>query len=145
MGGPFFLPAQGNTGNWTFNNASLFFKNDHRYDITAKATDNAGNSNTITNRFCLRCRGTDIDHDAVPAIPYFHVAARRFQDPSRITRAEAFTAIPRASRHPACKVAVKLVGGNWWNGTSNQFNGSDPDYSYFAVANTTTSTPNSWT
>ena len=70
VSGPFFLPAQGTVNNWTFNNASLFFKNDHRYDVTAKATDNAGNFNTVTNRFVY-----DIvpptSTIAVPAIPYF--------------------------------------------------------------------------
>jgi len=50
-GGPFFLGAQGSVNNWTYNNASMFFLNDHRYDITAKATDNSGISASVTNRF----------------------------------------------------------------------------------------------
>src|SRR6185312_5654847 len=50
-GSAVLLPAQGTVGNWTYNNSSLSFTNDHRYDVTAKATDNAGNSATATNRF----------------------------------------------------------------------------------------------
>ena len=43
------------------------------------------------------------------------------------------------------QVAVKLVGGLWWNSVSNQFNGSDPDYTYFSVVNSTNPNPNTWT
>ena len=49
--GSTFLAAQGSPANWTYNNAALFFLTDHRYDVTAQATDNAGNVATLTNRF----------------------------------------------------------------------------------------------
>ena len=42
------------------------------------------------------------------------------------------------------QVAVRLVGGSWWNGTAQNFNGSDPDYTAFTVVNATTTNPNAW-
>ena len=142
-GGPFFLPAQGTPTNWTFNNVSLFFKNDHRYDVTAKAVDNAGNSNTTTNRFVYDVI-PPTSTIAVPAIPYFTslptISGSVTDNPGGITYNN-----PAGVSTSGVQMAVRKVGSNWWNSGSNQFNGSDPDYSYFTVTNTTTTLPNPWT
>ena len=50
-GGPFPLAAQGTVSNWTFNNANFVFVTDHRYNVTATATDAANNATPVTHQF----------------------------------------------------------------------------------------------
>ena len=143
VAGPINLPAQGTPNNWTFNNANLFFVNDHRYDITATATDNAGNKNSTTNRFVYDV-AKPTSTISTPIAPYFvslsNISGNATDNPGGITYSN-----PSKISTSSVQVAVKLVGGSWWNGGTSDFTGSDPDYSYFTVVNTTTSNPNSWT
>ena len=45
---PQWLPAQGTVGAWNFEDNNLLFTNDHRYNISAKAIDFAGNESVIS-------------------------------------------------------------------------------------------------
>ena len=142
-GGPFFLAAQGTVSNWTFNNAALSFINDHRYDVTAKATDAAGNSTTVTHRFVydvIKPTSTITlpSGSYFTALPNVNGSATDNPGGSTYNNAAGISTF-------GVQLAVRKVGGSWWNSGSSQFNGSDPDYSYFTVVNTTTTAINPWT
>src|SRR6185437_1448383 len=134
-GGPYYLSAQGTPGSWTYNNANLSFLNDHRYNVTAAATDFALNVSSSTSQFVYDVQA-----------PTSSVVSPA---PGYVTSWTLITgsATDHVSGVPATgvQVAVKSLfgAGGWWNGTN--FTGSDPDWGYFTVTNTSTTAPNTWT
>ena len=138
-GGPFYLPAQGTVNLWTFNNANLYFVNDHRYDISAKATDIAGNSAMATHQIFYDVKpATSVI--TTPAPPYMNglatIAGTATDNPGNI-----YTNPSKLSTG-AVSIAIKQTGSNWWNG-SDFITSVDPVY--YTVTNTTTTNPNTWT
>src|SRR5262249_25154043 len=133
--------AGGTPANWTYNASGLFFMNDHRYDVAVKATDNAGNFVTVTNRFVY-----DVNK---PTSTIIGPSGLYFTN-LNISSGSATDNLGSAFNNPAglstssVQFAVRQVGANWWSGSNSNFNGADPDYNYFTVTNTTTSTPNLW-
>ena len=80
--GSFFLPAQGTPANWTYNNASLFFINDHRYNVTAHGDGQRRQHGLDHKPVRIRCGETHLDHhDACGSV--FNGAANDFRNSHR--------------------------------------------------------------
>ena len=109
-----YFAAQGSTTSWTYNNANLSFTTDHRYDVTAQATDIAGNIGATTRRFVY-----DISKPTStvtsPATGY---------DTNWVTVSGTANdtvgspANPAGISTSAVQLAVKQTDNNWWNGTN---------------------------
>src|SRR5205823_2023050 len=110
-GGPSFLPAQGSTTSWTYNNASLSFTNDHRYDFIAKVTDVAGNSSSTTYRFVYDI--TKPTSSVTSPVGGFNTswssvsgtASDRVSTPAN----------PAGISASSVQLAIKDLSANWWN------------------------------
>src|SRR6185436_7751781 len=108
------------------------------YQLTALATDRAGNPNTAIAQFVF--------DTAKPTSTITSPANGAFLKTWISISGKTNDA---AAAHPAgvptngVGVAVKEIGTGWWNGSD--FSGSNPDYSQFTIANTTTTSPNTWT
>src|SRR5207302_8072099 len=117
------FPAQGSVNTWSFNSAGLSFVNDHQYQLTATAFDNAGNS-ALTN--------TSFFYDVqAPTSAVTSPAGGSY-----VTSWSGLSGVANdklgAPANPShigannLAVAVKRLSDNqWWNGS---FSGANPTY-----------------
>ena len=133
------FPAQGTVNVWTYNSATLTFVNDHQYQLTAAATDNAGNTGSINANFVYDVQAPT--STITSPVPPYMTALNTITGTANDNPGGALTN-PSGISTSAISVAIKQIGFNWWNGT-NFTASANPVY--FAVANTTTTNPNNWT
>ena len=136
------FPAQGTAGSWTFNNAALTFVNDHKYQLTATATDNSHLSAAASFTFVYDVvpPTSTISSPASPYMTALNIVNGIVTDNPNGTTFNDAAGVSTSG----VTVAVQLIGGKWWNGTD--FNTTSNPF-YFTVVNTTTTFPlwkNNW-
>ena len=137
------VAAQGTLANWTYNSPNFSFINDHRYTVTAKALDVAGNtgtSSTVQFVYDIQAPTSTVTSPAPGYVTSWSSISGTVSDkvgsPAR----------PSGVSASGVQVAVEQLSNNkWWNSTDSAFDGTNPDYSYLTVVNTTTTPINTWT
>ncbi|HBE87556.1 MAG TPA: hypothetical protein DDW67_00235, partial [Elusimicrobia bacterium] len=125
-----WLPAQGAVDNWTFSDADISFVSDRRYRYQARATDIAGNHSAVTSveaRYDLDIPTSTVVSPAAAYVKSLSLISGTVSD----ERYGARTYEAGLGTYTV-KVAVRLVGGNWWNGT-DAFNSANPRWYETAV------------
>ena len=137
------VSAQGTVANWTYNSANITFANDNRYIVIAKALDNSGNTGTSSNfQFVYDVKAPTSTLSA-PAGTYA-VSLPSINGTATDNPGGSTYNFPAQISTSAVQVAVKKIGGGWWNNIS--FGDADPNYGVFTVVNTSTTLPNNnWT
>ena len=137
------VAAQGTVNVWTYNNPNIVLINDHRYTLIAKATDNAGNtgtSSTVQFVYDIKAPTTTITSPLPGFTNNWTVITG--------TGSDKVGGILHASGVSATGVQVaveQLFNSKWWFSGDLAFDGSNPDWGYFTVTNTSTTNPNTWT
>ena len=140
VGGVSTVAAQGAVNAWTYNNASLVLTHDHRYTLVAKALDNAGNtgtSSTVQFVYDVKARTSAVTSPTAGFTNNWTAISG--------TAADNVGVHPSGIPTTGVQVAVEsLANSKWWS-SDLLFDGSNPDYGYFSVTNTSTTNPNTWT
>jgi hypothetical protein len=125
-----WLAAQGTVANWTFSDKDLYFISDHSYKYEARSADDAGNYSgiaSVTTKFDLDIPTATVTSpmtEYVRTLPLILGTAQDERNGVRTYEAGLGTY--------TVKVAVRLVGGNWWNG-ADAFNSANPVWYETAV------------
>src|ERR1019366_9314376 len=119
------FPAQGTVANWSFNNASLSFVNDHQYQLTAVATDNS--AVTATTNFTFVYDVQKPTSSITSPLPGYLTTTPLTTISGKANDQIGSPTNPSGIFASSVAVAIQQVGGNWWNGAS--FAAANPIYS----------------
>ncbi|MDT8286528.1 MAG: hypothetical protein RQ748_05405, partial [Elusimicrobiales bacterium] len=127
---PVWIPAQGAADNWAFNDADISFTSDRRYKYEARAADVAGNLSapaSVVTKFDLDIPTATVVSPSADYVRSLTLIAGTASD----ERYGARTYEAGLGTYTV-KVAMRLIGGDWWNG-SNAFNSANPVWYETAV------------
>src|SRR5262249_30787424 len=130
-------PAAGTPANWSYNPPGISFTNNHQYQLTVTALDNAQNQNSAVATFVFDTQ--------VPTSTIMSPVAGFVKTLTGVqgTASDVIPAMQFASKLStgSVSVGIQLVGTGWWNGSD--FTSGNP--MYYTAVNSTTPSPNTWT
>ncbi|MHB0996888.1 MAG: hypothetical protein ACYC2I_11015, partial [Elusimicrobiales bacterium] len=129
---PLWQPAQGSTTAWTYTSAAagLAFGNDKLYKYESRAADQAGNYSAVTavtTRYDVRVPTSALTSPSALYVQSLPLVSGTASD----ELLAAYTYEAGLGTYTV-KVAVRLVGGNWWDGAGT-FGAANPVWYEAAV------------
>jgi len=125
-----WLPAQNTVAAWTFTDKDLSFISDHNYKYEARSADAAGNYSgvtSVTTKFDLDIPTSTVTGPMTEYVKALTVITGTAQDERNGIRT-----YEASLGTYTVKMAIRIVGGNWWNG-STAFDSANPKWYEVAV------------